>query len=233
MINTWNESLLHEELKDRYCGDSGAKEVPLEGSICDVVCADGLIVEVQTANLGKLKNKLDKLLEHHQVKLVYPIARNTIIETYSPDGTLQSRRKSPKHETVYSVFSEFTRLWPLIGHANLILEIVHADILELRIADGTGSWRRKGIRKEDKKLMRVHETTLLSGKKDWAELVQFKKDEEFSVKDLQISGAGKHAGKMAWVLRKAGIIEQTGKRGNAFIYRKTGRKRKAVTSVPE
>ena len=37
MINTWNESLLHEELKEYYRGETGTAEVPVEGSICDVV----------------------------------------------------------------------------------------------------------------------------------------------------------------------------------------------------
>lgn len=64
MINTWNESLLHEELKDYYCGDNGNTEVPLEGSICDVLLNDGSIVEIQTANLGKLKKNSKNYLNY-------------------------------------------------------------------------------------------------------------------------------------------------------------------------
>ena len=47
MINTWNESLLHEELKAYYCGDNGLKEVPIDGSICDILAADGQIIEIK------------------------------------------------------------------------------------------------------------------------------------------------------------------------------------------
>lgn len=220
MINTWNESLLHEELKDFYCGDDGRTEAPLEGSICDVLKNDGSIVEIQTANLGKLKKKLDKLLERHPVKLVYPVARNTVIETYSEAGDLISRRKSPKHENAYHVFGEMTALWPIIGHPGLELELVHADILEIRVADGTGSWRRKGVRKQDRKLIRIHETETLTTKASWAALVPETLTGEFTVKDLAAAGAGKNAGKMAWILKKANILEVTGKKGNAFLYRK-------------
>lgn len=230
MINTWNESLLHEELKDYYCGDGGSKEVPLEGSICDILLNDGSIVEIQTANLGKLKKKLEKLLEIRRVKLVYPVARNTLIETYSTDGELISKRKSPKHETTYHLFSEMTGLWHLIGHKNLELEIIHADILEIRIADGTGSWRRKGVRKQDRKLLRIHETERFTTKKSWAKLIPQTIAGDFTVKDLCKAGAGANAGKMAWVLRKAGIIDLVGKDGHAYIYRAKPATRKKKTT---
>lgn len=229
MINTWNESLLHEELKDIYCGESGQKEVPYDGSICDVFLNDGSIVEIQTANLGKLKHKLDKLLETRRVKLVYPVARNSIIETYNPDGTLKSRRKSPKHATVYSLFPQMTALYPLIGHPNLVIEVVHADILELRVADGTGSWRRKGVRKDDRKLIAIHETLSFSTKKQWEALIpEPLKNTDFTVKELASNGVGTDAGIMAWVLRKAGILELAGKKGNAYVYRKVASTKKAA-----
>jgi hypothetical protein len=225
MINTWNESLLHEELKDYYCGEDGEKEVPLEGSICDAVREDGTIIEIQTANLGKLKNKLTKLTKNHTVRLVYPIAVTTTIETYNPDSTLKSRRKSPKKGSLYGVFGELTGIWHLLGNNNFTLELVFSDILEIRIADGTGSWRRKGIRKQDKKLLKLHESKALSGLADWASLVPETLPEEFTVRELAEHGAKAHAGRMAWTLRKCGILELAGKKGNAFLYRRNYVKR--------
>lgn len=223
MINTWNESLLHEELKEYYRGETGKTEVPVGGSICDVVREDDSIVEIQTAQLGKLKMKLEKLLTTRRVTLVYPLARDTLIETWSPEHSLISRRKSPKHGTAYQIFSELTGLATLLDNANLSIEIVHSDILELRVADGTGSWRRKGVRKEDRKLIRIHETERFSGLADWARLLPKTLPEPFTVKELAGAGAGRHAGKMAWVLRKCGILVLDGKKGNAFLYRRAAR----------
>jgi len=220
MINTWNESLLHEELKDYYCGDSGKKEIPLDGSICDVLRNDGVIIEVQTANLGKLKAKLQKLLINHQVILVYPIARNTLIETFDENRILKSRRKSPKHGNIFQLFRELTGIWMILDHPNLELQVLHADVLEIRIADGTGSWRRKGVRKDDKKLIKMHETRTFKTQTDYSELLPDSLSEQFTVSELCQAGAGAHAGHMVWVMRKMGIIELTGKKGNAFIYRK-------------
>lgn len=220
MINTWNESLLHEELKSYFCGENGHTEVPLEGSICDAIRDDGSVVEIQTAHLGKLKKKLEKLLAEHKVNLVYPVARNTVIETFSEDNSLVSRRKSPKHGTVFQIFSELTGLWNLIGHPNLTLTVVHADVLELRIADGTGSWRRKGVRILDRKLLKMYETDEFRTKEDYARLLSPNLPEPFTVSDLKKSGAGNYAGKMAWVLCKTKIINFEGRDGRAFTYRR-------------
>jgi len=218
MINTWNESLLHEELKDYFCGETGSTEVPVEGSICDAVLDDGSIVEIQTAHLGKLKPKLEKLLKSRRVKLVYPVARNTLIETYETTGELKSRRKSPKHGTVYQLFDELTGIWALIGHPSLTLTVIFTDILELRIADGSGSWRRKGIRISDRKLIRIHEARDFRTLADFAALVPKDIPTEFTVSDLSKAGAKSHAGKMAWVLKNMGISDQIGKKGRAYSY---------------
>jgi len=220
MINTWNESLLHEELKDYYCGENGRKEVPLEGSICDAIRDDGSIVEIQTAHLGKLKVKLEKLLKNRKVELVYPIAKNILIETYDENSMLLTRRKSPKHGTVYQLFKELTGLYPLLDNPRFTLTVVIADILEIRVADGTGSWRRKGIRRDDKKLVKIHESRPFNGKSAYAALIPREVPELFTVKDLKAAGAGVHAGCMAWVLRKAGIIELCGKKERSYLYRR-------------
>ena len=220
MINTYNESRLHEELKRLYCRESGRTEVPLEGSICDVVTADGTVVEIQTRQLGKLRRKLVKLLEGHPVKLVYPVARNKVIETRTATGRLKSRRKSPKHDTAYRVFSELTGLWPLLGHPGFEVELVFADLVELRVADGTGSWRRRGVRIHDRQLVQVHGVECFSTLEDWARLIPASLPEEFTVRELGAAGAGTDAGKMAWTLRKAGVLEVCGKRVNALVYRR-------------
>jgi len=218
MINTWNESLLHEELKDIYCGELGKKEVEVEGSICDAVREDQSIVEIQTRNLSKLKPKLDKLLLNHRVNLVYPIALTTRLETWTPEQTLKSARKSPKKGVVFQLFDELTGIYPLLGHRNLTLTVVFADVLEIRMADGTGSWRRKGIRIEDRKLLKIHESRAFTSLSDLDALIPPTLPFPFTVQDLNQAGVGHHAGKMAWVLRKCGLLTVVGKKGRAFLY---------------
>ena len=221
MINTWNESLLHEELKDYYCGNLGEKEVPYKGSICDVILNDGTIIEIQTGNIGQLKQKLEKLLVTNQVKLIYPLPTTTYIETYDIDQNLISKRKSPKHLSIYAIFKEITGIYTLLDNPNFTLHVLLVDILEIRIADGTGSWRRKGIRKADKKLIKINETKIFFGLKSYEDLLPKNLPEKFTCQDLAQAGVGKFSGHMAWVLRKTESIELIGKNKNAHIYRKT------------
>lgn len=220
MINTWNESLLHEELKEYYRGDTGETEISLEGSICDVLHEDGSITEIQTSSVGKLRVKLEKLLERHRIRVVYPVATTKLIETYSAEAVLLSRRKSPKKGNACQVFGEITGIAHLIGHPNLTITVQLAEVLELRVADGTGSWRRKGVRISDRKLIRLVEAIDLSTPADYLSLIPEAVPPAFTVADLRDAGAGRSAGKMAWVLRKAGLIELAEKRGNAFVYRR-------------
>ncbi|HHU36492.1 MAG TPA: hypothetical protein GXZ47_04595 [Treponema sp.] len=218
MINTYNETSLHETLKHSYCDHGGAVEVPLDGVICDVIRSDGKIVEVQTSGFGQIKKKLENLLLVNKIELVHPIAVNLIIETYSADRTLISRRKSPKHGNVFQLFNELTGIYTLLSHPNLTVTGVFTDVSETRIQDGTGSWRRKGVRIENRKLITIHEKRSFSGLDDFKALIPDTLPSPFTVSDLKKAGAGKHAGKMAWVLRKCGCIIHTGKRGNAFLY---------------
>ncbi|MCD1653260.1 hypothetical protein K7J14_00875 [Treponema zuelzerae] len=229
MINTWNESLLHEELKDYYCGDNGLKEVPIDGSICDILAADGQIIEIQTKNLSSLSVKIEKLLTHHQVKLIHPIPVITYIETYTEGNVLISKRKSPKKGSLYSIFPEITKIWRFLPDPKFTLLVVLAEILEIRIADGKGSWRRKGVSKADKKLLKILDQVEISSLYDLQKMIPEGLSEPFTRKDLRNTDAGKNADFMAWVLHQAGMLELVGKQGNAHMYRvshvhrKTGR----------
>ncbi|HKL86020.1 MAG TPA: hypothetical protein VJ861_06785 [Treponemataceae bacterium] len=232
MINTWNESLLHEELKEYFCGSTGKTEVPLCGSICDIILEDGTIIEIQTGNLSQLKPKLEKLLINNKVILVYPLPTNTFIETFDIENNLISKRKSPKHLTVYAIFKELTGIYHILDNPNFTLHVLLVDILEIRIADGTGSWRRKGIRRADKKLLKINDTKIFYGLESYVQLLPSNLPENFTRKDLAQSGAGKFSGHMAWVLWKTGSIELAGKNKNAHIYRKTqGIKTKPIAEV--
>jgi hypothetical protein len=219
-ITTWNESGLHGALKELYRGEGGATEVAIDGVVCDVVRADGTVVEIQTGGFGRLKGKLARLLEDRPVRLVFPVARNKILETRTAGGRLKSRRRSPKHDTVYAVFAELTGLWTLLDHPGLVVEVVHADVQETRVADGTGSWRRRGLRIAGRELVAVHGTDPFSGLADWARLLPPWLPDGFTVKELAAAGAGAHAGRMAWTLRHAGVLALCGKRGNALVYRR-------------
>lgn len=229
MINTWNESLLHEELKELYCQDSDTLEAPVGTSICDVLHADGSVTEVQTAHLGKLKDKLNRLLCERKVRLVYPVAETMRLETRNAEGVLLSSRKSPKKGTIYQLFKEITGIYALLSNENLEIDVILAEMTELRVADGTGSWRRKGIRIENRRLDRVNSTRKISSPESLLELLPSDIPAEFTTAELRDAGIGKYSGHTVWVLRKLGLIEKIGTRGRLYLYRQTKRPGQAHT----
>lgn len=219
MINTWNESFLHESLKERYGEPSDILEAPVNGSICDVLHADGSITEIQTAHLSKLRQKVEKLVADRKIRIVYPIAQTLRLETRGSEGELISSRKSPKKGTIFQIFPEITGLYQFFDTGQLTLEILFADITEYRIADGTGSWRRKGVRIDNRKLNEIHGSLCIRSKADLLALLPLNLPETFTTKDLKLQGAGRFAGHMVWVLKKLNVLEKIGSRDRCYLYR--------------
>ena len=107
MINTYNETSLHRELKEIYAQKhKGNTEIEIENYICDIVCSDknSTIIEIQTSNLSKLTKKIEKLTKFHKVKLIYPLATTTYLQRQDESGKILSKRKSPKKKNIYSIF---------------------------------------------------------------------------------------------------------------------------------
>ena len=180
MINTFNESHLHKALKTFYAVQfSAQEEVKVGRWICDLVRPDGSVVEIQTKNVNSLKEKIFGLLnEGRRVTIVRPIVREKIIETYSQDGELVSRRKSPKKESLYAVLSEFTGLAPLLCDKKLAFLFPEISALEKRVKlsepEQSKNKRRrfrKDWQKTDKALLTIGATAKFCGKSDWLSLL--------------------------------------------------------------
>ena len=101
VIGTLNEGSLHHELKKHYAtkdtlksGVAARFEVPLEGFVVDIVLSDHRIIEIQTGSFGAMKRKMQRLLDNHQMTLVYPIAVNRRLIRVTETGEVS--RRSPK-----------------------------------------------------------------------------------------------------------------------------------------
>ena len=153
-IGELNERSLHRALKARYAVGGGATEQAVDGFVADVV-AGGRIVEVHTGSFRPLKRKLPRLLERYPVTLVHPVARDRYIVKMPPDPSAPpSRRKSPKHGSVFEVFTALVSIPALLAHPNLTLEVVMTVEDEVRARTGAvlgaaadhpdrPSWRRR------------------------------------------------------------------------------------------
>ena len=231
MINTYNETSLHRELKEIYAQKhKGNTEIEIENYICDIVCSDknSTIIEIQTSNLSKLTKKIEKLTKFHKVKLIYPLATTTYLQRQDETGKILSKRKSPKKKNIYSIFGELFSLYKLFDNKNFSLSILLCEICIEKIVfenpvqtpNKTRRFRKNWLTK-DKKLISIKEEIVLKTKKDLQDLIPKEIPENFSSKDLKNTEIKNEANKMIWVLRKANLIEQVDKKGNLIIYKKT------------
>jgi hypothetical protein len=198
-------------------------EVPCGEFVCDAVSREGAVIEVQTGSFGPLVKKLKWLCAERQVRVVYPVVVVKYIEVYGADGVFRYRRKSPRKGTEWDVFGALVHAVELAGLRGLSIILALVEVVEKRVDDGKGSWRRKGVSIRDKILRAHHGNVLLSGKKDYLRFVPFARRDEWTARELaekaRISVA--LAQKTVYVLAKMGLITQTGKKGRARLYKST------------
>ncbi|MBN1344603.1 MAG: hypothetical protein JXQ73_18070 [Phycisphaerae bacterium] len=219
-IGTMRERSLHAALK-QWCSQPGDRqEVVVDGFHIDIV-RDDLLIEIQTRNFSTLKRKLAKLTERHRVRLVHPIASEKWIVKLAKNGLDQvDRRKSPKHGDLFDVFDELVSLPELIAHPNFSLEVLIIREEEVRRKHAARRWRRGGWGTYDRRLLGVLRTVPLTDTTDFRSLLPPDIGDPFTTAELAI-GIGRHrqvAQKMAYCLRKMGVIDVVGKRGNAILY---------------
>ena len=219
-IGTKKESSLHRSLKYRYSGD-GETETLAGSYVCDACTSDGEYIEVQTGSFGPLKEKAKNITKTGKLRIIHPIIAEKTLETRDDKGRLLRRRKSPRKGSEWDLFDALLYAPEIPLYKNLAIELAVVEVIEKRVDDGKGSWRRKGISISDREIGAWHHSVVLKGPKDYYRFVPFKKNEEFTVRAL-----GEKAGidvslarKTLYVLTKMGVVERIGKQGKAFLYR--------------
>lgn len=211
------ESTLHNQLKNFYTHEGGVQEAWVDEYWVDIL--HGLeVTEIQTGNFSAIKSKLFKLLTKHPVLLVYPVIREKWI--IRQNGDELTRRHSPRHGRVEDIFYELVRFPQLMQNTNLTLEVVFVQVEEIRRKDGKGSWRRKGWSIVDRRIIRIDEQIQFKTPGDFCSLLPIEIGQAFTVRELseRIEVPINLAGKMAYCLRHMGLLQVTGKRGNAQLF---------------
>ncbi len=222
MIGELNERSLHRALKARYAGAHGAIEQSVDGFVSDVV-AGGRIFEIQTGGFGPLRNKLARLVERHPVTLVYPVARDRyIVKTAADPNAPATRRKSPRHGSVYDVFHALAGIPAMLAHPNLTLDVVMTVEDEVRAPDGRTGWRRRGWKRLDRRLVDVVETCTVTSMADLFAMLDANLPEPFTTRDLAAAmRSTRRLGQLAaYCFREGGVTEICGKDGNTRVYRR-------------
>ncbi len=214
------EQSLHNQLKEWYTGDGAEAEATVDGYVVDVV-RDGLLIEVQTGNFSAIRDKLRDLLENHRVRLVHPVPRVKHIIRLDGDGAEVSRRRSPKRGRFEDVFYELVYIPEMCVSEGFELEVALVDAEEYLIDDGRGSWRRRGWSVHDRRLIEVVECRVFRDPRDFIDLLPEDLPPEFTARQLaKASGLRMRlAQKMVYCLRRMKVVEVSGGKGRANLYR--------------
>jgi hypothetical protein len=213
------EHSLHSKIKDWYKISGDELEVKVEEFIVDIRRGT-LLIEIQTRNFSAVKRKLSTLLLNHQVRLVYPIPKVKWIVHVSQSGEFVRRRKSPKKGKLIDLFYELVHTVSLIGERNFSLEILLIEEEEVRCNDGRGSWRRRGVRIIDRKLLKVFDRIVFRDSRDFLTFLPKELDEYFTNKvlALKLGVSVKLAQKITYCLRKMGAISIAGKKKKELLF---------------
>ena len=155
-IGTLQEKRLHATLKAYLCADETCHERPVGDMVAEDgkkprrmvadILRDGEILEIQTGGFFPLRDKVAWYLAHTpcRVTVVHPIAAVRYLSWIDPaDGSVISRRRSPKRGRVRDVARELYWLSDFIGDPRLSIRILLVELEEYRMADG---WSRDGKR---------------------------------------------------------------------------------------
>lgn len=219
-IGTLAEKSLHAALKEWLAQPGDQQEVRLDNFVIDIMRGSQLI-EIQTRHLGAMKRKLARLLPHHPIQLVHPIAAQKWIVRQSANGKPISRRKSPKRGQLIDIFAELVRIPHLLHEPNLTITVLLTHQDEIWRDDGQGSWRRKRWSVYDHHLLEVVSQHDFQTATDWLTLLPADLPQPFTNRELAaaLNCRANLAQKITYTLRHAELIEVVGKQGNARLHR--------------
>lgn len=219
-IGTLSEKTVHAIMKNYYEPDEDKQEIPIENYVADIY-ADGEIIEIQTRQFDKLRNKLNVFLPLYPVTIVYPIPREKWLIWIDEDsGELSEKRKSPKKGNLYMIFPELYKIKMHLLNPNLRLKPVLLDMEEYKLLNGWSKDKKKGSTRYDRIPMQIVEEVEINCIADYMQFVPYELPEEFTVK--QFAKAAHITTSLASVtlniLYHVGTVERVGKQGNAYVY---------------
>ena len=222
-IGTLSEKTLHAVLKLYYEPDEDKHEVAMSGYYADVYNDKG-IIEIQTRQLNKLRDKLSVFLQDYHVTVVYPLPFNKWLSWVNPDnGEVQGRRKSPRHFTEYDAFYELYRIKSYLKNPNLSINLVLMDMEEYKLLNGWSYDKKRGSTRYDRVPVGIRRIVKFDRIEDYMQLVPADLKEDFTVKDFAMAaGVSVEASRYTFnILNYLEIVKRTGRVKNGYVYNVT------------
>ncbi len=222
-VGSLNEHTLHLSIKNYIEPDTAFHEKECCGFIVDILRGN-CITEIETRSFSNMKKKLGKLIDNHKVTVVYPIAATKWVTWIDPvTGELSERRRSPKKGRASDVFYELYKLKDFLKHENFSLKLIFAEISDYRRRDGWGNSGKRGSTREERVPEAILGELTVSLPSEYAGLVDIIPEGEFTA--AEFAKLNRMKPRYAWyvldILSYLSLIERSGSRGRAFLYRKS------------
>ena len=219
-IGTLGEKTLHAILKNYYepCDDN--HEIPIDGYVADIY-SHGEIIEIQTGQFQRMRDKLKAFLPQYPVTIVYPIAACRQLYWIDPQtGEMEKGRKTKK-QNPYLIFPELYKIKPFLKDKNLNIRIIILDMDEYKLLDGWGEKKKNHASKYDRVPCRIVNELMIECREDYMQFIPIELQEDFTAKDFAKAAkcTQTQAGVTMNILYDMEIVERVGKQKNAYIYR--------------
>lgn len=219
-IGTLSEKTVHAILKNYYEPDEDKQEIPIENYVADIYTGDE-IIEIQTRQFDRMRDKLSAFLPLYPVTIVYPVPREKwLIWIDEESGELSRRRKSPVKGNAYMAFMELYKIKMYLKDPNLRFKFVLLDMEEYRLLNGWSRDRKRGSSRYDRIPTRLVEEVEISCLQDYMQFVPYELQGEFTSKEFA-RAAHIHvtlAQTVLNILYHVGVLTRVGKKGNTYLY---------------
>ncbi len=219
-IGTLSEKTLHAILKNFYEPDEDKQEIPIDRFVADIFTGQE-IIEIQTGQFNRMRDKLKCFLKEYPVTIVYPVARERWLHWIDEEtGEVSKGRKSPKKGNEYSAFVELYRIKMFLNDPNLKIKIVLLDMDEYKILNGWGKQKKNNASKYDRIPNRFVEEVNIECREDYLQFIPYDLPEPFTVKEYAkaVKVNDRIAGVALNLLNYLEVVQRVGKKGNAFLY---------------
>lgn len=221
-IGTLGEKTLHALLKNYMEPDEKKQEIRIGTYYADIF--DGQqIIEIQTRQFHKMRNKLQVFLKEYPVTVVYPVlGKKWLYWVDKESGEVSSGRVSPKKGSIYEVCAELYQIKEYLRHPNFHLCVLVLEAEEYRYLDGWSKDRKKGATKWDKIPTKLLDEVCMDSLEDYKKLLPDGLSEEFGTQEFaKTAHISRQLAQVALnILFEAGAVERIGKQGHAWQYRK-------------
>lgn len=138
-IGTYGEKATHQVLKYYMQSDSTKHEIRVGRHIVDAIDDSGKLIEVQSKDFYRIKDKLRVLLENNVVEIVYPCPIKTCSLWVQPeDLKVIGEIKYRAYKNPCYILPELYSIKEFINFSNLKIRIVKFEEVEFKYLDGYG-----------------------------------------------------------------------------------------------